>query len=276
MSKVKALIISGYGINCEKELAIACEIAGAQAQIAHAHHFLTGHVCLDEFQLLMFPGGFSFGDELGAGKVFANRLSYSSHAVSLGQRLRSFVANGNAILGICNGFQLLIKLGLLPGLDPSQLQQHASLAYNDIGRFENRWVHHKIGATPCIFTQDIQEIYLPVRHGEGKFVVGSDAVLQKLISNNQIALQYATEDGAVTDHFPHNPNGSVHSIAGVCDPTGRILGMMAHPEAALFFTNHPKWTRIKDSLRREGKSIPTYGAGLTLFKNAVEYMEKNR
>jgi phosphoribosylformylglycinamidine synthase I len=264
-AKVKALVISGYGINCEKELGLACQLAGADPTIAHARRFLSEEISLDNFQLLLFPGGFSFGDELGAAKVFANKMTYCSAltAFSLKQRLKKFVGDGNAILGICNGFQLLVKLGLLPGSDGNESKQTASLAVNDHGRFENRWVEHQAPSTHCPYTKGLSHLYLPIRHGEGKFIA-STPILQSLIQNKQIVLKYA-----------HNPNGSLENIAGVCDPTGRILGMMAHPEAALFFIHHPQWMRIKEQLKRTQQPLPIYDDGFVLFKNIVGHLENH-
>jgi phosphoribosylformylglycinamidine synthase subunit PurQ / glutaminase len=274
VKRVKALVICGYGINCERELALACELAGAHAEIVHARQFLTGQAALRNYHLVLFPGGFSFGDDLGAGKAFANRLSHSIS--NLRHELFSFVNEGNCILGICNGFQLLVKLGLLPGFTSSPLTQKVSLASNDRGRFENRWVNHAIPPSRCVFTRGIETLYLPIRHAEGKFIIQDSHVLQQLEQEQLIALQYATEDGLPASSYPHNPNGSLKAIGGICDPTGRILGMMAHPESAVLFTQHPHWFRRKEHLVREGKPIPADGAGLAIFKNVVQYLEKNR
>ena len=252
--KVKALVITGYGINCEKEMAHACQLTGAHASIVHAKSLLTDQVKLDDTHLLLLPGGFSFGDELGAAKAFANRLN------QLRERFQEFVAQGKCILGICNGFQVLVKLGLLPG-SPSQV---VSLTYNDSCRFESRWAHHKVCPTPCIFTKDIEQIYLPIRHAEGKFVMSHVSLPQQ-----QIVLRYTTAEGKIAKRYPDNPNGSQDAIAGICDPTGRIFGMMAHPEAALYFTNHPQWTRSKE------KPLPKYGDGLKIFQNAINYIKES-
>lgn len=261
MPKVKALILTGYGINCEKEMYLACKTAGAEPVYVHTSVFLEGSFALNPYQFLLFSGGFSFGDELGAGKVFANMLSSSLH---LKEKLLKFVEQGGCLLGICNGFQILVKLGFLPGISGLGVIQEASLATNEHRSFENRWVDHKICDSQCVFTQGIDKLYLPIRHGEGKFVAKDAATLQKLFQNKQVALQYI-----------QNPNGSLNDIAGICDPTGRILGMMAHPEAALFFTQLPNWTRIKEERILKGEPLPLYGPGFKLFQNVIKFLEQN-
>jgi phosphoribosylformylglycinamidine synthase len=263
---VKALLIKGYGINCEREMEAACKMAGAETTIVHSHILLSRQIRLRDFHLFMLPGGFSFGDELGAGKAFANRISYSAE---IKERMLEFVREGGCILGICNGFQLLVKLGLLPGFD----EQVASLACNDSGRFENRWTHHKVFKSPCIFTQDIENLYLPVRHGEGKLIFKNENIHQKIVENNQVVFRYATSDGIPTERYPDNPNGSKDAIGGLCDATGRILGMMAHPEAALRMVNHPRWTRLSEEAKRQQSILPWQGDGLKLFQNAVNYVK---
>ena len=261
MPKIKALILTGYGINCEKEMFLACKTAGAEPVFVHTSVFMERSFSLNPYQFLLFSGGFSFGDELGAGKVFANMLSSSLH---LKEKLLKFAEQGGCLLGICNGFQILVKLGFLPGISGLGMTQEASLTTNEHRSFENRWVDHKICDSQCVFTQGIDQLYLPIRHGEGKFVAKDTATLQKLYKNKQVALQYI-----------QNPNGSLNDIAGICDPTGRILGMMAHPEAALFFTQLPNWTRIKEERIRKGEPLPLYGPGYKLFQNVIKYLEQN-
>ncbi|NGX57515.1 MAG: Phosphoribosylformylglycinamidine synthase subunit PurQ [Chlamydiae bacterium] len=259
MSCVKALVITGYGINCEKEMAVACEMAGADTTICHAQRLLNHQVNLNDYHFLCLPGGFAFGDELGAAKVLANRISRRE---SLIQDLKDFVAEGKCILGVCNGFQLLVKLGLLPNSDK---EQRISLTYNDHARFDNRWIGHRVHSSHCIFTQGLDHLHLPIRHGEGKFVVKDKKFVDELISADQVVFRY----------HPNNPNGSEEHIAGICDSTGRILGMMAHPEAALYFTNHPDWLRRKEQSKREKTPLPEYGEGYMLFKNAIDYLNSS-
>lgn len=277
MKEINALIISGYGINCEKEMALACEMAGATATISHSEAILTNQLSLEKYDLIAFPGGFSFGDELGAAKAFANRLSHSSkiEGSNIKEKLQHHVNQGKCIIGICNGFQLLVKLGLLPG-SGDNANQTVSLAHNESCQFESRWVHHNVRSSPCIFTKGISSLYLPVRHGEGKLVANDKKTLENLFENNHIVLQYADDSGDITMQYPHNPNGSQQSIGGMCDSTGRIFGMMAHPEGALLFTNTPQWLRQKESLKREKKPLPTHGPGYQIFKNAVDYLKESK
>ncbi len=274
MKKVRALVITGYGINCEKEMALACDIAGADSTIAHTSELLSNKIRLEDYHLLAFPGGFSFGDELGAGKAFANRLSFSKsvQGENLKERLHQFVEQGKCIIGICNGFQLLVKLGLLP---ENKEVQSLSLVYNDSHRFESNWVHHKVNPGPCVFTRGLTHMYLPVRHAEGKLVGKCEKTINTLFEKDQVVLQYADSCGVPSEEYPHNPNGSVNSIAGICDPTGRVFGMMAHPEAALYFTNHPRWHRLREEARRSNRTMPHDGEGLPIFTNAIEYLEES-
>lgn len=269
--KIKVVVITGYGINCEKELGLSCQLAGGDVSYIHAQQLFTSLFPWNDAQLIVFPGGFSFGDELGAAKVFANRITYDK--ANLRDRLQQFFNQGNCIMGICNGFQLLVKLGLLPGKDT--FNQTVSLSSNSSNRFECRWVHHKVNDSKCVFTKGIDTLYLPVRHGEGNFT-GPSPIINSLFHNKQVVLQYADKEGSVSAVFPENPNGSTESIGGICDPSGRIFGMMAHPEAALHFTNHPQWTRIKERLLRAGKPIPEYGPGFAIFKNVVRYLKDSK
>lgn len=277
MSKVKALIVTGYGINCEKEMALAFEMAGAEATITHAELLLSNAIPLEGYHVMAFPGGFSFGDDLGAGKAFANRLSYSKKVTgeNLTDRLKAFVEEGKCIFGVCNGFQLLVKLGLIPDINFGGKRQCVSLAHNSSSCFEARWTHLQVRQSPCVFTRGLEKLYLPVRHGEGKLVAESSDVVERLLAANHVVMQYSDSNGSVTMDYPHNPNGSIESIAGLCDSTGRIFGLMPHPEAALLFTNHPQWHRIKDNAVRNHEEVPTYGPGFALFKNAVDYIKEN-
>ncbi|HSX04209.1 MAG TPA: phosphoribosylformylglycinamidine synthase subunit PurQ [Rhabdochlamydiaceae bacterium] len=252
----EALVLEGYGINCNREMEVACQSAGAKVTSMHIKCLFDPGFDWSRFKLIVFPGGFTFGDEMGAGKALANRLSH--HACSLRDHLFSFVAGGGMILGICNGFQLLVKLGLLPSLE-SHLNQSVSLAFNNSAHFECRWIDHEVLPSRCLFTQNLQALYLPIRHGEGKFVAQNDQVIKALFQNGQVVLRYQHE----------NPNGSTEAIAGICDPTGRILGMMAHPEAAIFFTQDPHWIRKKEQLKLQQKELPIYAESLSLFKNAL-------
>ena len=205
--------------------------------------------------MFFVPGGFAFGDDLGSGKVFGNKMKFK-----IRDHLDEFIKAKKLVVGICNGFQALVKMGLLPEPD---FQQRVSLVGNDSGRFEDRWVILKANsASPCIYTKGLEYIFVPVRHGEGKFIPKDDHTLNELKVNNQIVFQYVDEAKNLAG-YPHNPNGSVENIAGVCDKIGRIFGMMPHPEAFNIPENCPYWVRgtIKE------------GYGLRIFKNAVEFMK---
>ncbi|MDL2269549.1 phosphoribosylformylglycinamidine synthase subunit PurQ [Desulfosarcina sp. OttesenSCG-928-A07] len=266
--KPRALVLTGFGLNCDHETAYVFEQAGAAAHRVHINALIAGDVRLDAFQILVFGGGFSWGDDHGAGVIQALRLK-----TNLGDQLQAFVAAEKLVMGICNGFQTLVNLGLLPGLDNDYTRRCVALIHNDCGNFQDRWVNLAVNpASPCVFTRNMATLALPVRHGEGKFYT-DEATLQTLVGGNQIALQYALPDGTPADgRFPHNPNGSLMDIAGICDPTGRVFGLMPHPEAYHHFTHHPDWTRRLDLYRRQGRALEsTRGEGLQLFENAVGY-----
>lgn len=257
----KVLVLTGYGINCDIEMQHAFDLAGAEAKRVHLTDLLNDKVKLADFQILSLPGGFSFGDDIASGKVLANMIKYN-----LGDQLQEFIEEEKLIIGICNGFQAMVKMGILPAFDGDYSRQDVTLTFNDSGRFENRWVHLKSNTTSkCVFTRDIKNIYLPVRHGEGKFVVKDPQVLERLKKNNHIVFQYVDINGNRAG-YPQNPNGSIENIAAICDETGRIFGMMPHPEAFQHKTNHPAWTR---------EELPEEGAGMAIFRNAVDYAKKN-
>jgi phosphoribosylformylglycinamidine (FGAM) synthase-like amidotransferase family enzyme len=273
MAQTRAIVITGNGTNCEIEAAHACKLGGFdEAVIAHIAEILSGEVRLDDFHFLNLTGGFLDGDDLGSAKAQANRLKHAT-VVGSGEKLLEqfirFIEKGKLILGVCNGFQLMVKMGMLPGLDGNYLHQSVTLTHNDCGRFQDRWTHLKVDqASPSIFTKGIEKgIYLPVRHGEGKFLCDTESTLEQIESGHLASLKYSDMDYSepIMD-FPANPNGSVNAIAGLCDPTGRLMGLMPHPEAFLHYTHHPRWTREK---------LPKEGDGLILFKNAAEYVRKN-
>ncbi len=270
MSKVNALILTGFGLNCDNETAHAFELAGATAHRIHINLLVSGKIKLADFQILAFGGGFSWGDDHGAGVIQALKLK--NH---IGADLLSFIEQGKLIIGICNGFQALVNLGLLPGLDNDYTRRSVSVTYNDCGNFRDQWVHLAADPqSPCVFTRNISFADFPVRHGEGKFIT-EDALVKTLADNHQIVFKYAdAQGGPANGRFPLNPNGSMADIAGICDPTGRIFGLMPHPEAYNHFTNHPDWTRQAEQLRRAGKTIDTGKTiGIELFENAVTYIQ---
>lgn len=267
-AKPNVLVLTGFGLNCDHETAYAFELAGAVARRVHINTLIAGDVTLEDFQILAFGGGFSWGDDHGAGVIQALRLK-----TNLGDRLLDFVAAQKLVIGICNGFQTLVNLGLLPGIDGDYTRRSVALTYNDCGNFRDQWVRLTIDPrSPCVFTRGIETIDLPVRHGEGKFYAEAES-LRSLEAGRQIVMQYALPDGRPAGgSFPHNPNGSLIDIAGICDPSGRIFGLMPHPEAYNHVTNHPAWTRQLEMNKRAG--VPageTVGMGIRLFENAVAY-----
>ncbi len=270
--EVRSLVITGNGTNCEREVANACRLAGAEvADIVHIAELLAGRVRLDDYHFLNLAGGFLDGDDLGSAKAGANRLRHApvkGSAESLADQLYRFIEAGKLVMGVCNGFQLMVKMGLLPALGGDFRTQTATLTHNDSGRFEDRWTYLKVDpASPCIYTRGLTGIYLPVRHGEGKFLVREPQVLERIESAHLAVLKYCAADyAAPTMEYPLNPNGSTNAIAGVCDASGRIFGLMPHPEAYVHRTHHPRWTREEE--------LPEEGMGLWLYRNAVDFIRK--
>jgi phosphoribosylformylglycinamidine synthase I len=213
---------------------------------------------LGEAQILAIPGGFSYGDDISSGKIFANQLR-----MHLADALRDFVAAGKPIIGICNGFQILVKAGLLPG--PMDGPPAATLTHNDCHRFVDRWIHLKPVSKKCIWLTDCVPLSLPIAHGEGKFVPASEPARRMLWELDQVALGYVHADGTpALGEFPDNPNGSVDDIAGICDSTGLVLGLMPHPERYVDPRQHPAWT--------SQSPLPAVGAGLAIFQSAINYV----
>lgn len=247
-----ALIIRTAGTNCDRELAHAFELAGSKAQTVHLNRLIESPALIDEADLIGFPGGFSYGDDIAAGRIFAYRLRRHLY-----DRLLAAAARGVPMIGICNGFQALVKMGLLP--DPQSGEQAATLADNTCGRFIDRWV--RLQSPPesvCVWTRRLGAIELPIAHGEGRFVAANTDLLARWKSSGQIALRYAHGD---------NPNGSIDDIAGVCDPSGLILGLMPHPERFTHPTHHPQWTG-----QHAGQIEP---AGLRMFRAAVAHVSQS-
>ena len=255
---MRVAILYGYGINCQDETEYACRMAGfSEIKKIHLNKLLSREENLKNYCFLIFPGGFSGGDQLGAGVFLALKMQ------KLKDDIQQFITDGKLILGICNGFQVLVNLGLLPG----------SLTYNDCGNFQNRWVFLSVGDSPCVFTKGIKFLELPVRHGEGKFWMENRS-LGRLKQDKQIVMRYAKADKSLAEGvFPFNPNGSLMDIAGVTDSTGHVFGLMPHPEAYIDWVNHPEWTRKREEQKRKGKGMPEYGDGLSIFRNAFEYLK---
>ncbi len=262
MAKPRILILHASGINRDRDVALACEMAGGDPEIVHVNQLRAGERRWAGYDMLVLPGGFSYGDALGAGRLTALDLN-----VYFADEMRAFVEAGKLVIGICNGFQALVKAGILPGK-----AQSATLARNAQGRFECRWVTLLPNPdSACVFTRGLTEpIYCPVAHGEGNFIPRDAAELAALRANGQIALTYG-ENGAqspemkraATIPYPANPNGSVADIAGVCNERGNVLGLMPHPENHIYPWQHPRWTRGEAG-----------GSGLALFTNVVRQMQR--
>jgi len=243
----RALIIRTAGTNCDRELNHAFKLAGAVPQTIHLNRLIEEPDLMNRFELVAVPGGFSYGDDIAAGRIFANRMHRA-----LFDSFRAAIDRGTAIIGICNGFQVLVKMGLLP--DPDESRQTATLAANRSGRFIDRWVRLEASDdSACVWTRSLGRFDLPIAHGEGRFVAESPEALDRWTRCGQIALRYAADD---------NPNGSTSNIAGVCDPSGLVLGLMPHPERHVHPTHHPRWS----SGHRPDP------AGLRLIANAVRHV----
>jgi phosphoribosylformylglycinamidine synthase len=271
--KPRVLILRAPGTNCDQETAFAFETSGGKAEVMHLNRLLENPRLAADFQILAIPGGFSYGDDISAGRIFANQIRHHLHDC-----LNEFKAAGKLIIGICNGVQILIKSGVL--LPDRADEPIATLTLNDSGKFEDRWVNLRVVGDKCVFLRDIQEMYLPIAHAEGKFVARDDATLKSLAGAGQLVLRYAEAPEAGQKSTPHsalrvprapdsplpypaNPNGAQLNVAGLCDETGRVFGLMPHPERHIDPTQHPRWTRE----RRDR------GDGLAVFENAVAWFQ---
>ncbi len=253
MANVRVLVLRAAGINCDEETQFAWEMVGAKADRVHVKRLIETPDVLTGYQVLTIPGGFSYGDDIASGKILASQLAHH-----LGPAIQSLLDRGGLVLGICNGFQVLVRLGLLPGEDAGVA---ATLTLNDSGRYEDRWVRLVVSDSPCVFVEAGDVLYLPVAHAEGKMVVpGDDAGVSVLAERRRIALRYASRDGG-PPQYPDNPNGSIGNIPGLTDRTGRVLGLMPHPERNILPTHAPDWTG----------GTQTGGDGCRLFRRAVAH-----
>ncbi|MCX8014426.1 MAG: phosphoribosylformylglycinamidine synthase subunit PurQ [candidate division WOR-3 bacterium] len=257
---VKVGVLFTAGTNCDEETIQAFELAGAKAERILLSIFKKRKHLINNYHILCIPGGFTYGDYISAGKILANELKFI-----LQEYLMKFINDGKLILGICNGFQVLVKAGILPGIPKYFTKQTVTLDVNDSNRFECRWIYLKANnQSPCIFTKEIEDVFmLPVAHAEGKFVVDSKKTLNTIKENNLITLTYVDEKGKKAG-YPYNPNGSIENIAGICDITGRIFGLMPHPERFVSIYQHPAWHREKIN-----------PIGLKIFNNAIKYAQEN-
>lgn len=256
MKKTQIIVLSGYGLNCEEETKFAFEYAGGEASIVHINDLIEKPSLLRKFDILAVPGGFSYGDDTGSGKAYANKLK--NHLL---KDIQAFAKRDTLIIGICNGFQILTQLGLLPG----------ALMHNESARYLDRWVDLEVcGNSPWL--NGIEKISLPIAHGEGNYIASKET-LKKLNSSNSIAFRYVNGEMSAFQNLLANPNGATENIAGVLSENGRILGIMPHPERAIFVTQLPNWPLLKEQLARKGKKLPKEGPGITIFKNAIRYFK---
>ncbi|HJO47640.1 MAG TPA: phosphoribosylformylglycinamidine synthase I [Candidatus Scalindua sp.] len=263
-NKPKAIILRTAGTNCDYETKYALEKAGADVDLVHVNQLVKDKGLLSSYHIFVLPGGFTYGDDIAAGKVLANQLRHH-----LLDELTRFVDDGKLVIGICNGFQVLIKMGLLPGINGTQpssneYRQEFTLTYNDSNKFEDRWVYLKSFSDKSVFIDNDCMLYIPIAHAEGKFVADNGGELENLGKSGQIIFKYVDKDGNIAN-YPWNPNGSLDNIAGICDSTGRVLGMMPHPERYIEPTQHPRWTR---------EGLKTEGDGIAIFRNAVNYVKE--
>lgn len=262
--KPKVMVLRTAGTNCDQETAFAFASCGAQVDSLHVNKLIHGQASIHDYHILAIPGGFTYGDDIESGRILANELN-----VYLKNEINKFIADGKLMIGICNGFQVMVKAGILPGAlnqnSHGDFQQTATLTFNDSGKFEARWVHLKVEGR-SVWTGGLNNvIFIPVAHGEGKFVAPKETI-HTLNENKQIAFRYVAKDGG-EPQYPDNPNGSSENIAGITDATGRILGLMPHPERHFLATQHPYWTR----LQLNGK----FGEGAQVFQNGVDYVKKS-
>ncbi len=266
MLKPKVIVLSGYGLNCEEETKFAFETAGAVANIVHINDLIAGQYKLSNYQIMVIPGGFSYGDDTGAGNAYAEKVKNN-----LWEEITSFVQKDKLAIGICNGFQVLVNLGLVPALNNKYGKREAALINNNKPRYTVRWVDLKIeNKTPWLI--GIENISLPIAHGEGKFYAEKE-VMEKIKNRKLIAAKYIKGELCTYLELNSNPNGSFEDIAGITDETGKILGLMPHPERAQFFHQLPNWTYLAELYKREGKKIPKVGPGLKIFQNGVDYFK---
>jgi phosphoribosylformylglycinamidine synthase subunit PurQ / glutaminase len=249
MAQPKVIILRTAGTNCDEETAYAWELAGAQPRRVHVHELIERPALLREFAILTIPGGFSYGDDISAGKILATQMIHH-----LADAIGEFVAAGKLVLGICNGFQVLVKAGLLPGDGAAAIgRQAVTLTNNDSARFEARWIHLRTGPKPSAFLPPDTILAMPIAHGEGKLVAADRDTLTRLVGNHHVAVTYCDADGQ-PGPYPINPNGSEADIAGLVDSTGRVFGLMPHPERHVHPTQHPEWTR-RQGARADGRIV---------------------
>lgn len=268
MSSPRVLIFAGYGINSEEETKFAFDQAGAQSDIIHINDLIESPQKLQDYQITVFPGGFSYGDDTGGGNAYANKVKNN-----LWDDILKFIKRDTLTVGICNGCQIVANIGLVPGFNKEYGKREVVFNYNKTARLQCRHIYMKSTSKKCPITKDLEIFQAPIAHGEGNFYAEPE-VIKKLKENDQIIFRYVKEDGSpASGEFPTNPNGAIDDIAGICDETGRIMAFMPHPERNLFFTSGNNWTLQKELLKRQGKPLPKEGEGMAIFKKAASYFK---
>lgn len=269
MSKAQVLVLAGYGLNCEEETLFAMEHVGFNGIIRHINDVIAAPQILNDVQVLIVPGGFSYGDDTGSGNAFAQKMK-----LGLSDHLQKFIARDTLTLGICNGCQILANLGLVPGFKDRPQERLVAATYNDPARYQCRWVHVKVNINASPWLKDVNQLYIPVAHGEGRFMMDRD-IFEAMGENGQLVMQYCDPVSGEAAHgaFPLNPNGSCCDLAGITDQTGRILAMMPHPERGMFTWQRYDYPELKEQARRKGYALPEESDGMALFRNAARYFE---
>lgn len=265
----RALVITGYGINSEEETAAGFEHVGFKADIRHVNDLAENPSELKDVQAISVPGGFSYGDDTGSGNAFAQKMR-----LTVGDALKEFTARDTLTIGICNGCQVVVNLGLAPACDNQYGVRQVAVTHNASARYQCRWVDLKVEKTNSPWLQNIDSLHVPVAHGEGRFMM-PDETLAQLKDKNQVALRYAKDGKAANGEFPFNPNGSTDDIAGITDESGRVLVLMPHPERGMFTWQRDDYAKLKDEARRAGKTLPDESDGIQLFQNAANYFGIN-
>ncbi|MCP4394838.1 MAG: phosphoribosylformylglycinamidine synthase subunit PurQ [Alphaproteobacteria bacterium] len=263
MATPKVIVLAGYGLNCEEETLLAFQKVGADGDIVHINDLIESQPSfLNKYQILAIPGGFSYGDDTGSGNAYAKKLK-----TNIWNQLKAFVEKDKLAIGICNGCQVLVKSGLINHAEYPEGKQTLDVTYNSSAKYQCRWVNLSIPASPSVWLKDIDSLYVPVAHGEGRFILSPEKEDYPVV-----AAKYCLEDGSLANgQFPHNPNGSTDDIAAITDKSGKILAIMPHPERGMFFTQRADWPLLKEQYKRNGQEIPEFSDGIKVFQNAVDY-----
>lgn len=262
----KVIVLAGYGLNCEEETLFAFNHCGIEGKITHINDLIENPKTLQEYQILAVPGGFSYGDDTGSGNAFAQKIK-----LAVWDELKEFVERDTLTIGICNGCQILVNLGLVPALSEYG-KRDVAVTYNETARYQCRWIDMKVESDSPWY-DGINALHIPVAHGEGRFMM-EDQTLEKLKDNGQIAGRYITLEGEYANGaFPENPNGSIFDIASITDKTGRVLATMPHPERGMLTSQRDDYHELKDAARRAGKILPEEAEGMLIFRNAAKYFK---